>query len=283
MTGQVTGGRIAALNVYPVKGCGVVAVEQATLGPLGLHEDRRWMIVEAATGRFLTQREARGPGDDPADGCKPMRSCSNCRTGPSSRLPSRIAANQRRVVVWRDEVDAIEPDKAASDALSQWLGRPVALVRFPERAERPCDLDYAPAGSRVAFADGFPLLVTSTGSLDALNAKIVERGAEPVPMQRFRPNIVIEGVDSGAEDRSRSLVIEDGPRLDLVKRCTRCVVTTIDQTTGTKAGKEPIRTLAVLRADKASGGVWFGQNAVPRLAPGEAAQIQVGQACRLEP
>ncbi len=282
MTGQVTGGRIAALNVYPVKGCGVVAVEQATLGPLGLHEDRRWMIVEAATGRFLTQRNLAVLAT-----VRPRLQAGalmlELPNGPVLTLALADRGDQRRVVVWRDEVDAIEPDKAASDALSQWLGRPVALVRFPERAERPCDLDYAPAGSRVAFADGFPLLVTSTGSLDALNAKIVERGAEPVPMQRFRPNIVIEGVDSGAEDRSRSLVIEDGPRLDLVKRCTRCVVTTIDQTTGTKAGKEPIRTLAVLRADKASGGVWFGQNAVPRLAPGEAAQIQVGQACRLEP
>ena len=282
MTGKVTGGRIAALNVYPVKGCGAVALEHATLGPLGLREDRRWMIVDAATGRFLTQRELAVLAT-----IRPRLLADalmlELPNGPVLTLDLADRGDRRRVVVWGDEVEAVEPDEAASAALGRWLGRPVALVRFPERAERPCDLGYAPAGSRVAFADGFPLLVTSTGSLDALNAKIVERGAEPVPMQRFRPNIVIEGVDSGAEDRSRSLAIEGGPSLDLVKRCTRCVVTTIDQTTGVKTGKEPIRTLAAVRADKASGGVWFGQNAVPRLAPGEEALIEVGQACRLEP
>lgn len=282
MTRQATGGRIAALKVYPVKGCGAVAVEQATLRPLGLHEDRRWMIVEAATGRFLTQRNLAILAT-----IRPqLRSDElllELPNGPVLTLAVTDRGDPRRVMVWRDEVDAIEPDKAASDALSKWLGRPVALVRFPETAERPCDLDHAPAGSRVAFADGFPLLVTSTGSLDALNARIAERGADPVPMQRFRPNIVIEGVDSGAEDRARSLVIEDGPRIDLVKRCTRCAVTTVDQATGVKTGKEPIRTLAVIRADKPSGGVWFGQNAVPRLAPGDEAGLQVGQRCLLEP
>ena len=239
------------------------------------------MIVEAATGRFLTQRNLAvlatiGP-----------RLQSDALTielpdGPVLTLGLTDRGDRRRVVVWGDEVDAFEPDKAASDALSRWLGRPVALVRFPETAERLCDLAYAPFGSRVAFADGFPLLVTSTGSLDALNLKICERGGEPVPMQRFRPNIVIDGVDSGAEDEARSLVLEGGPRLDLVKRCTRCVVTTIDQATGEKAGKEPIRTLAATRADKASGGVWFGQNAVPRLAPSEKMQVHVGQSCRLQ-
>jgi len=282
MTGQATRGRVKALNIYPVKGCGAVVVEHATLGPLGLGEDRRWMIVEAATGRFLTQRDLAVLAT-----IRPRLQSDalmlDLPGGPVLTLDLTDRGDRRRVMVWRDEVEAVEPDKAASDALGRWLGRPVSLVRFPETAERACDLDHAPSGSRVAFADGFPLLVTSTGSLDALNLKIRERGGEPVPMQRFRPNIVIEGVDNGAEDRARSLVIEGGLRLDLVKRCERCVVTTIDQATGAKTGKEPLRTLAVIRADKASGGVWFGQNAVPRLAPGAEAQIRVGQPCRLEP
>jgi uncharacterized protein len=122
--------------------------------------------------------------------------------------------------------------------------------------------------------------VTTTGSLEALNDRIGHRGGSPVPMARFRPNIVIEGVAAGVEDRARRLEVEGGVVLDLVKRCERCAVTTIDQATGRKMGKEPLATLAVMRTDKATGGVWFGQNAVPRLADGATADLRVGAACR---
>jgi uncharacterized protein len=99
-------------------------------------------------------------------------------------------------------------------------------------------------------------------------------------MSRFRPNIVVEGVAAGAEDRASRLEVEGGLVLDLVKRCERCAVTTIDQATGSKTGKEPLATLAFGRTDKATGGVWFGQNAVPRLAAGETVHLRVGAVCR---
>lgn len=99
-------------------------------------------------------------------------------------------------------------------------------------------------------------------------------------MTRFRPNIVIEGAGPGAEDRHGSLAIDAGPRLLLVKRCDRCVVTTVDQYTGQKTGKEPLRTLARLRRNLRTGGAWFGQNAVPVLQRGETVNLEVGMSCR---
>jgi uncharacterized protein YcbX len=273
-------GRIAALCIYPVKSGRGIAVGEAGLGALGLAEDRRWMIVDAASGRFLTQRvlpqlATLRPRLD-AEGL-----VLELPTGTTLTVDRSDRGAPRQVEVWGDTVAAVEPDPQASDALARWLGRPVALVRCPAGAERPCDPEVSAADSRVAFADGFPLLVTSTSSLDVLNEAIGRRGGAPVPMQRFRPNIVLEGVDAGVEDRASAVILDGGLRLDLVKRCERCAVTTIDQSSGARMGKEPLRTLAAIRTDKASGGVWFGQNAIPRLATGAEAVIAVGQGCTL--
>ncbi len=279
MTATQEFGRLAALHVYPVKGCRTIRLETGVLEPRGLLHDRRWMIVDAATGRFLTQRVH--------PELATIRTCLGpdaleltLPDGAAIRLPLDDRGAPLPVEVWGDRVAAVEPDAAASAAIGRWLGRAVALVRFPETATRPCDPAHAPAGSGTAFADGFPLLVTTTGSLDALNETLVARGGAAVPMSRFRPNIVVEGVPAGAEDRASRLVLEGGLVLDLVKRCERCAVTTIDQATGHKTGKEPLATLALSRTDKATGGVWFGQNAVPRLAAGETASLRVGAACR---
>jgi len=271
-------GRLAALYVYPVKSCGGIGSARAELGALGLRHDRRWMIVDAATGRFLTQR--RHPElATLRPSLLPEALALDLPDGTRLALPLDDRGGPRPVEVWGDRVDAVEPDPAASAAIGRWLGREVALVRFPDTAVRPCDPNVAPAGSRTGFADGFPLLLTTTGSLEALNATIARRGGGRIPMSRFRPNVVIEAA-AGAEDRWPSLAIEGGPVLDLVKRCERCAVTTVDQATGRKTGKEPLASLAVSRTDKTTGGVWFGQNAVPRLAHGETAELEVGTACR---
>ncbi len=279
MTESGTYGRIGALHVYPVKGCGGLHLDTSELGPLGLRHDRRWMIADAATGRFLSQR------------VHPM--LATLRTsllatslqltladGTRLELPLDDRGTPHTVEVWGDPVAAVEPDPRASAALGRWLGCAVVLVRFPETAVRPCDPACAPAGSRTGFADAFPLLLTTTASLEALNETIARRGCAPVPMSRFRPNLVVDGVAAGVEDRALRLEVEGGPVLELVKRCERCAVTTIDQTTGKKTGKEPLASLALNRTDKATGGVWFGQNAVPRLAPDETATLAVGTACR---
>lgn len=269
--------RIGGLFIYPVKGCAPLALRQARLSQRGLAHDRRWMLVDPA-GDAVTQREIPGLATvrPRIDGEVLTLQLDDIEVA----VPIADVGETVRVTVWGDVVEAVAPDAVADAALTAALGRPVRLVRFPEATLRPCDPSYAPPGSHTGFADGFPLLVTSEGSLAALNERLADAGAEPVSMARFRPNLVLDGVPAGAEDRAGRLAT-GGIELRLVKRCDRCVVTTIDQATGTKTGKEPLATLARIRRNVATGGAWFGQNAVPMLSTGEAVTLEVGQACAL--
>ncbi|MEK0086139.1 MOSC domain-containing protein [Benzoatithermus flavus] len=272
-------GRIAGLFVYPVKGCAGIALREALLTPRGLAHDRRWMIV-GPDGRFLSQRELpRLARIRPAL----VEAALRLALGGEVELlvPDVARGAPLPVRVWGDTVEALAVDPALDRALSDWLGREVRLVRFPESGFRPCDPTYAPPGSHTAFADGFPLLVTSEGSLAELNVALSQAGAAPVPMDRFRPNLVLAGVPARAEDESAAIRLEGGTRLGLVKRCDRCVVTTIDQSRGERTGKEPLATLARIRRNVPTGGAWFGQNAVPLLADGGVARLRVGQGCTL--
>lgn len=272
-------GRIAGLVVYPVKGCAGIALHEALLTPRGLAHDRRWMIVGAG-GRFLSQRELpklariRTALEDGA-----LRLSLGDEAG--LELPDADLGEPVTVEVWGDRVEALAADPAANRTLSAWLDREARLVRFPESVVRPCDPAYAPPGSHTGFADGFPLLVTSEGSLAELNAALSAVGAAPVPMGRFRPNLVLAGVPARAEDEHGAILLDGGARLLLVKRCDRCVVTTVDQEGGEKTGKEPLATLARIRRNVPTGGAWFGQNAVPLLPGGEGVRLRVGDACRL--
>lgn len=267
---------IAALAIYPVKSCRGIALREAVLTERGLRHDRRWMIVDAA-GKFRTQRE--------------LPQLATLRTAiDGDRLVLGIGARDvelaldddegepMTVTVWRDSVQAVRPAPAVDGLLSQWLDRQVHLVRFPEAGLRPCDPTYAAPGAHTGFADGFPLLVTGEGSLAELNDAMRERGAEPVPMTRFRPNLVVAGVGPRTEDHHRRLELGGGAALELVKPCDRCVVTTTDQKTGERHPSEPIATLSRIRRNPRTRGVWFGQNAVPLLAAGETV-LRVGQAC----
>lgn len=271
--------RIAGLFVYPVKGCAGIALDVAELSARGLAHDRRWMIVTSA-GRFQIQRELPRLAT-----LRPTLVNGRLRLALGDELelavPVADLGEPFRVVVWRDEVTALAVDPEVDRALSAWLGKSVRLVRFPEHALRPCDPQYAPDGSHTGFADGFPLLVTSEGSLAELNTALGDAGAPPVPMSRFRPNLVLGGAPAGAEDRCRTLVIDDDVALAFVKRCDRCVVTTVDQASGVKTGKEPLATLKQIRRNLRTGGAWFGQNAVPRLAGQATATLRVGDGCEL--
>jgi uncharacterized protein YcbX len=135
----------------------------------------------------------------------------------------------------------------------------VRLVRFPESTRRPCDPEFAPEGSHTGFADGFPLLVTSEGSLDELNAALLERGADPVPMSRFRPNIVLAGLPTRAEDHARRLRFAGGLELLLVKPCDRCACHHRRSAHGERIGSS-YATLKRIRRTRAGG--------VPRTAGG---------------
>jgi hypothetical protein len=266
--------RITGLFVYPIKGCRGIPLTTATLGPMGLAHDRRWMVVDAGSGRFLTQRERPQLARVAAtiDGDVLLVEIPGAA---ALTLPPGSAGESLRVIVWRDEVAALAPSAAADAALSAFLGRAVRLVRFDERERRGCDPDHAPPGAHTGFADGFPLLVTSEGSLAELDDALAEAGHPPVPMRRFRPNVVVGGVPTRAEDAHKALHVGDLV-VDLVKPCDRCIVTTTDQDTGERAGDEPLRTLKHIRRNPRTGGVWFGQNGVPRLRDGETVRLAVG-------
>jgi uncharacterized protein YcbX len=274
-------GGVAVLFVYPIKGCAGTSLGEARLLTRGLEHDRRWMIVNPA-GRFITQRE------QPAlarilpvlgEGELTLR----FPDGSELRLPIADEGEPLRVTVWRDEVDAVAVSPAADAALSFYLSRPVRLVRFPEASLRACDPVFAPPGSHTGFADTFPLLVTSLSSLDELNDALLERGAEPVPMTRFRPNLVLAGLPRRAEDEASRLRLASGVEILLVKPCDRCIVTTTDQVTGERMGNEPIATLRRIRRNPRTGGVSFGQNGVPVLPVGATATLSLGESCELLP
>ncbi len=274
--------RVTELWIYPVKSLGGIRLDAARLERRGLRHDRRWMVVDDRR-RGLTQRE------------QPRLAAIRTAIG-SERLILDVPGHGRHGVplqegageggrltvrVWGDTVPALGGAPAIDATLSAYLDHSVRLVRLADDARRPCDPTYAPAGSETGFADGFPLLVTGEGSLEALNHAIVERGAEPVPMTRFRPNVVLGGLDPGAEDRAASVGI-GAARLLFVKPCDRCVITTIDQATGEKIGKEPIGALGVTRRNPRTRGVMFGQNAVPAAETALPTRLGVGQEAYLE-
>jgi uncharacterized protein YcbX len=258
--------QLAEIHLYPVKGARGIALPRADVLAGGLRHDRRFMLVDE-DGTFLTQREhprlalvttaiasdslVIGAGD--ASAVVPL--------APADGAP-------RRVRIWRDAVEAVEVEGDASALLSAFLGRRCALVFMPDQVVRPVDPRYASPGDRVGFADGYPVLLAARASLDELNGRL----AAPVPMNRFRPNLVVAGGAAFDEDRhERAIVGELSFRMP--KRCERCQVTTVDQATA-EVGVEPLRTLAGYR--KAANSVYFAQNLIP---DGEGA-VAVGDAVR---
>jgi uncharacterized protein len=247
--------RITELYVHPLKGAAPVPVDAAALDAFGLQYDRRWMIVDAA-GEFLTQR------NQPllallGTGLEPDALVLRSQRAGEARLPLRPEAGPGlRVRVWDDEVDAIDAGEVAAAFISAHLGTAARVVHMPDTSVRQVDPDYAEPGDRVGFADAFPLLVITQESLDELNHRL----AEPVPMLRFRPNIVVAGSAPHAEDEWRRIRLGT-VSCDVVKPCARCAVTTIDAATAT-SGPEPLRTLATYR--RWNGKVWFGQNVLHR-------------------
>jgi uncharacterized protein YcbX len=265
-------GRIAALWTYPVKGCRGVALEEALLEPRGLAHDRRWMIV-TPDGRFRTQREL--PLLATIEAVVVDRWLRLRRGTDELSVPAEGIGEPMVVTLWSDRVEALRPDARADAALSDWLGHSVRLVRFLDHARRRCDPAHAGAQDHTAFADGFPVLVTSDASLREVNEALLERGEEPVAMERFRPNAVLSGIPPRAEDAHRRVELAGGAALRLVARCDRCVVTTTDQRTSERFGPEPLATLRRIRRNALTGGAWFGQNAVPTLPDGEAVLLRV--------
>jgi uncharacterized protein YcbX len=245
---------LSRIHVYPIKSCGGLAPVQWEVDDFGLRYDRRWMVLDL-TGEFITQREEpRLALVRPAltDQSLVLRAPGM----PDLSLPLVPPAGDRvRVQVWSDVTEGVPAGPEAAQWLSRFLGRLVRLVWMPDDVVRPTDPLYA-AGYRVSFADGFGFLLISEASLQELNRRL----ETPLPMNRFRPNLVVSGCEPFAEDGWRDLRL-GGLELRVVKPCGRCVVTTTDQETAER-GMEPLRTLATFR--RQNGEVMFGQNVVHR-------------------
>lgn len=275
--------RIAQLFVHPIKSCGAIAVDQATLIDTGFEFDREWMVVDRH-GEFASQRELpRMALVQPTLRAEDM----------VLRAPGMLALHLRldavegacRVRVWDDEIDAFDMGDLAAQWFSDFLGQPLRLARFDPDAMRLASARWTGAiKARTAFADGFPLLVASTASLDELNRRMAAGGHAAVTMQRFRPNVVLDGIaDAHGEDFIDTLEIEspDGPvQLKIVKPCARCSIPDVDPLTAA-TGHAVGDTLRGYRADaRMDGALTFGQNAV--IVAGVGHRVRVGAAVRAE-
>lgn len=245
--------RVTSLYVYPLKSARAIAVEEAVLDDLGFTGDRRWCVVDAE-GRVVTQRE-----------CPILATVSVGRSGdgivlrqegrdPMSAEPPNGDEDPIPVRVRRDRTLGLPSAPDVDRWLEEALGRPVRLVYMPDTVRRPVNPAYGRPGDRVSFADGYPILLASKASLQEVNRRL----AVPVPMDRFRPNVVIDGAEAFEED-GWSRVRIGSIEFRVVKPCSRCVVITTDQRTGERE-PEPMRTLTTFRSW--GGKVWFGQNLV---------------------
>ena len=261
--------RITALNVYPVKGCRGIALDSARVAATGFEHDREWLIVRP-DGRFMTQRE------EPRlalleTGFAGDALCLRTPGGDELRVPFGAQGNEVEVTCWKDRCAAFDAGEEAAGFLTRYLGAPYRLVRFDARRKRVSSPQWTPGIEALnQFSDGFPWLLISEASLQDLNSRL----SKQLPMNRFRPNIVVSGLPPFGEDRLHDLVA-DGVRLRRAKGCARCIVTTTDQSTGTRDGDEPLRALAKFRFDRELKGVIFGQNMI--LIDGLGAQLRVGQ------
>ncbi|MEU9046272.1 MULTISPECIES: MOSC N-terminal beta barrel domain-containing protein [unclassified Kitasatospora] len=261
--------QLTGLHVYPVKSMYRLSPDTAPVHPWGLAGDRRWMLADP-TGRFVSQRENTALGQiRPAllpDGSLMLTAPDGSRI----EVPApAVAAGDplAEVEVWGTRFHAAEAAKEAHQWIAEHLGD-YRLVHLDDPRARPADPEYSEPGDTVSMADGFPLLVTTTASLDRLNELIAAEHPdehETLPMERFRPNVVVTGSEPWAEDGWRRIRIGE-LTFKVVKPCGRCIITTTDQETGERRGKEPLRTLA--RHHRLLRTAAFGQNLIPERPAG---------------
>ncbi|MCR5883626.1 MOSC N-terminal beta barrel domain-containing protein [Rhizobacter sp. J219] len=268
---------ISALYVHPIKSCAGIGVREALLIETGLEFDRAWMVVDAY-GRFLTQRELPRMA---------LITPTLKHTEVVLRAPGMLALHlaldavedPTRVTVWKDEMAAYDMGDLAAQWFTDFLGQKCRLARFDPEQKRLSNKQWTgDIDAENAFSDGYPVLVTSDASLADLNQRLAQRGAKPVEMNRFRPNIVLSGLDAYGEDHLDEIRF-DTPEgeivLKLVKPCSRCTIPSVDPATG-EQGHEPGDTLGTYRADaRLDGAITFAMNAV--IVKGIECGLRVGQ------
>jgi uncharacterized protein YcbX len=266
-----------ALYVHPIKSCAGVAPAASVLAETGLEYDRHWIVVDPQ-GEMLTQRELpRMALIEPT-----LRSSDMVLRAPGMlALHVRLDTVEQpaRTEVWGDEVRAFDMGDLAAQWFSDYLGQPARLLRFDPDQQRLASREWTgEVRAQTSFADGFPLLVTSTASMTDLNARLAAAGQPAATVQRFRPNLVFAGLQAFDEDHIDQITIaaDGGPvRIKLVKPCTRCSIPDVDPATG-NAGHQVGDTLAGFRADaRMRGAITFGMNAV--IVEGFERTLRVGQ------
>jgi uncharacterized protein len=245
---------LSEIWIYPIKSLGGIRLRSSKIAEKGFVHDRRWMLVDEKN-TFLSQRS------HPALALFKLKIQSDTFVvsyqNDTITLPtnSKYADLEIKATVWDDTVTTYEVSTTHSNWFSEKLGMTCKLVVFPEENPRPIDQNYAIKNNQVSLADGYPILAIGQSSLDDLNKKL----EKPVPMDRFRPNLVFTGGQPYEEDFWKEFIIGRNKFIG-VKPCSRCVLTTIDQATG-EQGKEPLATLASYR--KNNNKIYFGQNVLP--------------------
>lgn len=241
---------VTELAIYPIKSTRRISVRQARITTTGFDHDRRWMLVDPK-GQFITQRQHPEMVHITAQPDEHGLSL----TAPEMQT-TQIAfpemGKRFGVTVWSDQCAALDAGDRAAQWFSRYMGFDCRLVYMDDACQRQVDQRYAQSEDLTSFADGFPFLLTSEASLADLNTRL----QKPVPMERFRPNIVVNGLDAYAEDHWQRIRIGQ-IEFRVSKACSRCVMTTVDTDTGVK-GKEPLKTLSSYR--RGEKGVLFGMN-----------------------
>ena len=270
---------VSGLFVHPVKSCAGVALREARLMDTGLDLDRAWMVVDAE-GRFVTQRE------QPRMALvRPQIKVLEVVMRAPGMLALHLGINEvekpARVQVWGDALDAWDMGDVAGQWFSDFLGRPgLRLARFDPEVTRLASKQWTgEVDAPIEFADGFPLLVVGEASLAELNQRLAAAGHAAVGIERFRPNIVLAGLQAHDEDRLHELRIataEGEVVLRLVKPCPRCPIPNVDPATGENS-PEVLAALSSYRANALLGGaITFGLNCV--IVQGAGATLRVGDA-----
>jgi uncharacterized protein YcbX len=272
--------RIAHLNLYPIKGCRGIALSASDLVETGLEVDevgdREWVVADA-DGEFLSQREL--PKMTLIE-TRIEQGLLTLKAPGMLRLDVPLASEGDvvKVRVWNDTLAAVTQGKVTDAWFSAFLGQPCQLLRFDPEQRRLSNRKFTgTAESPYKFADAFSVLITSRASLDDLNQRLTAKGQAAVGMERFRANIVLDGVDAFEEDYIDEITI-GAVRLKVVKPCVRCTVPSVDPATG-EQGVEPGDTLATYRDLERAGGISFGVNAIVestgKLCVGDAADVRL--------
>lgn len=272
---------LSELILYPVKSCAGMSVREATLTHAGLSVDavydREWMVI-GEDGQFLTQREyPRMALITPRlrSDTLELRAPGMLRLEIPLGLPDPDDEVTREVTLWDDKVLAYDCDETTAAWFSNAVGAPCRLVRFHASATRFASQKWTGAvKAPTLFSDGYPVLLVGSASLADLNEKLAAAGREALPMNRFRPNLVVDGIDAFEEDYADSFVLGEAA-LKPVKPCPRCPIPSVDQATGIP-GPDPLDILRTYRSKPAlDDAICFGMNCI--VTAGDGARLYVGQ------